>query len=275
MIALSNALSDPKQCSAMQDPQDCRFEGSFACFNAAWPTDAVKGLGRAGYCHKPNATDELDKFEFGEFDFDDMMRGKFDSMGLDEDHTVDVTGWAVDPDSPGNGTVRLTVEVHVDGTMIWTAVANISRPGLVTHHVAPDPNHGLVTKIPRAAAAALFAPGNHSVTLAARRWHAPAGEAAVPIGTPKCVANGRALQYCGGPPAPRPWSCCRLPPNDHPLSPSPPRIASPYPLPPRAWGAGPTAPRLPAQEERDSRGERDSDRRGGEFPSSFDSMVRS
>ena len=54
----------------------------------------------------------------------------------------------------------------------------------------------------------------------------------MPIGLPRCIADGRALASCGAPPLPLPWSCCRTPTTDVPLTPAPERTPGVYPHPP-------------------------------------------
>ena len=209
------------------NPQDCVAEGSFVCA-ATWPQfppDPHSGQGRFGYCHKPGT---------GGVGHPGGLVGSFDEIALDIDGSAVVTGWAVDwgsQNGTGHGTVL--VKVTVDGAVIWQAAADASRPSLVQHGVAPDPNHGLATSIPRKAAAAhgisIGSVGNRTVRLQATSTETGA---VTLLGRPHCVTDGRVDVYCGGPPEPEPWYCCRQPPNTAPAEPAPPRIAARYPLPP-------------------------------------------
>ena len=61
---------------------------------------------------------------------------------------VEVHGWAWSDAAAMAGLQPLTVSVTVDGELAMTAVANISRPDLVSAGVAPSPNHGFVADLP-------------------------------------------------------------------------------------------------------------------------------
>ena len=61
---------------------------------------------------------------------------------------VEVHGWAWSDAAAMAGLQPLAVSVTVDGELAVTAVANISRPDLVSARVAPSPNHGFVADLP-------------------------------------------------------------------------------------------------------------------------------
>jgi hypothetical protein len=174
------------------DPQDCHYEGAFAC-TAGWPADAVLGqgksnqpllharcsahtsslhtrvpasfhslrsafllhalplmsteslahlvqhhiclqqltcrscAGRAGYCHKPNASERA-LMSVAAHNVD-SLRGNLDRIVLSLDGSLEVRGWAVDPQAPGGGRTPVVVAVEVDGKEMFTGVADVSRPG--------------------------------------------------------------------------------------------------------------------------------------------------
>lgn len=61
---------------------------------------------------------------------------------------VELHGWAWSDAAAMAGLQPLTVSVTVDGEVALTALANVSRPDLVSAGVAPSPNHGFVADLP-------------------------------------------------------------------------------------------------------------------------------
>ena len=59
----------------------------------------------------------------------DLLRGNLDRIVLSLDGSLEVGGWAVDPQAPGGGRTPVVVAVEVDGKEMFTGVANVSRPG--------------------------------------------------------------------------------------------------------------------------------------------------
>lgn len=59
----------------------------------------------------------------------DVLRGNLDKITLGLDGSLEVNGWAVDPQAQGGGRPPVTVAIEVDGKEIYSAVANVSRPG--------------------------------------------------------------------------------------------------------------------------------------------------
>lgn len=220
-------------CFSLGDnPQDCHFEGAFACVGAFpnHPLNGVVGQGGAGFCHKPNDQRYAQPQP-------SAIHGSLDKAVPNLDGSVSVAGWAVDRDSPGNGRTPLSVGIAIDDNIVYVVTANVSRPDLVKSGVAPDPNHGIQSTLPSSIAMkygiAVGSHGNHTVTLHAWRWNDPdRNSRPVPFGSTKCIDNGQELEQCDGPPVPTPWYCCRQRVNTEPLTPAPPRVAKDYPLPP-------------------------------------------
>eukprot|EP00038_Savillea_parva_P026063 m.51112 g.51112 ORF g.51112 m.51112 type:complete len:719 (+) comp7286_c0_seq1:47-2203(+) len=239
-VVVAQSMKATPECISLGDnPQDCQFDGAFACFAAAFGPDPIVGQGAAGYCNKPNASQAAvhaaaTRIFLDTHANDGAMRGNFDGITLGPDGSLNVRGWAVDPTSEGSGRGSVPVGVTVDGHVMWTGYANASRPDLVLHHVAPDPMHGLDTIIASSLVQKSgLLTGNHTVTLVAwrvadRQHKTPP----VPLGTSKCVTDGRVDTYCGGPPEPIAWSCCKSRPANIPPAPSDPIVPTPYPLPP-------------------------------------------
>ena len=231
------AAWEEQNCALMTaGPQDCRYEGAFACAglqHAGHPPNAVVGQGVFGYCHKTSAAAAASATPPA-----GPIQGALDSVTPELDGTVGVQGWAVDHAGPGGGRTPIAVGVAVDGKIVYSALANTNRPGLVKAGVAPDPDHGFVATISAGVAAAAGigwgSHGNRTVTLHAWRWNDTSKQRGpTPFGQAKCIADGRALEACGGAPVPIPeWSCCRFRPNAGPLTPAPPRVPKKYPLPP-------------------------------------------
>jgi hypothetical protein len=112
-----------------------------------------------------------------------------------------------------------------------------SLADLVKNHVAPDPNHGIDFVVPAATVRASgLLSGNHTVTI--RGWPASDPRHSQPpidigSGAAKCVTDGRVDQFCGGPPEPESWFCCKSRrKGQRPTEPAPPILPNPYPLPP-------------------------------------------
>ena len=219
-LSLALAASPPGECLSMgANSQDCVAQGSYVCAGGPWPghpPSAATGQGRFGYCYRPPAAHPAG------------VAGSFDAVSLGLDKTAVVTGWAVDWSRDG-GHAAVQVQLLLDGRVLWQGAANSSRPNLVKVHAAPDPLHGLVGEVPASVILGSgLLRGNHTLTLRA----VGAGAPPTPFGRPHCVSGGRVLVECGGAPEPEPWYCCRTPPNDAPLQPTPPRIARRYPHPP-------------------------------------------
>jgi hypothetical protein len=113
----------------------------------------------------------------------------------------------------------------------------LSLADLVKNHVAPDPNHGIDFVVPAATVRASgLLSGNHTVTI--RGWPASDPRHSQPpidigSGAAKCVTDGRVDQFCGGPPEPESWFCCKSRrKGQRPTEPAPPILPNPYPLPP-------------------------------------------
>lgn len=70
-------------------------------------------------------------------------------------------GWCWEPSSPNGGRYQLHVEIHVDGSLVQSLVANVSRPGLPSKTGAPDPNHGFMAAIPPGATGGNLLKGKH------------------------------------------------------------------------------------------------------------------
>jgi hypothetical protein len=83
--------------------------------------------GRAGYCHKPNASERA-LMSVAAHNVD-SLRGNLDRIVLSLDGSLEVRGWAVDPQAPGGGRTPVVVAVEVDGKEMFTGVADVSRPG--------------------------------------------------------------------------------------------------------------------------------------------------
>jgi hypothetical protein len=105
---------------------------------------------------------------------------------------------------------------------------------LVTHHVAPDPDHGLMSSISAVTirGSGVLA-GNHTVRLVG--WNTAdvhRAQPPEPIGNAKCIIGGSVDEFCGGPPIPVSWACCVNPPQNVEPIPAPPIVAKVYPHPP-------------------------------------------
>jgi hypothetical protein len=62
------------------------------------------------------------------------VRGAIDIAASDR-----ITGWAFDPDTPGD---RLEVHLYVDDVFVATQTANLERIDLTARNAANDANHG-------------------------------------------------------------------------------------------------------------------------------------
>jgi hypothetical protein len=92
-------------------------------------------------------------------------RGTLDpvaTQGGGDPPAVLLHGWAWSAAAPVAGMQPLTVSVEVDGKLVMTTVANVSRPDLVAVDVAPDPNHGFVADLPVEICREMLT-GNHSI----------------------------------------------------------------------------------------------------------------
>lgn len=86
-----------------------------------------------GYCHFPNASLDAVLQAADAIAADPSastaLRGSFDALTINPDGSASVVGWAVDPNAAGGGRPAVTVAVEADGKVIWTGIADVSRPG--------------------------------------------------------------------------------------------------------------------------------------------------
>ena len=96
-------------------------------------------------------------------------------------HRAEMFGWVVDR-ALANTSVSSTVEFEVDGRVVLTAVANLSRPDLVPG-ACPTPPHGYRVHLPMSAVMTLST-GNHTLAAFALR---PGGARWQVSFSPNCV----------------------------------------------------------------------------------------
>ena len=108
-----------------------------------------------------------------------------------------ITGWCFDMDF-GEGTPPMTIRISVDGVVVDTVVANVTRPELPSKTGAPNPEHGYHFELPAAAARKLGGAGKHTLAVDAFQVENPTSSSPVKAvnKSPACYEDGKLLPQC-------------------------------------------------------------------------------
>lgn len=105
-------------------------------------------------------------------------------------------GWAWNGSWPNGGVAAVPIEVVVDGQVITTLLANVSRPDLPSRSGAPNPQHGFAYVLRGSSATTLAGSGRHALDVRAADLPGPGARTWTALhGSPCAYQDGKPVPH--------------------------------------------------------------------------------